>query len=232
LKARIVCWDIEATNLNADFGIILCCGFKEIGKKAEVFSILDYNSGGDLIRAEKLLLRDMHKELMKADVWVCHFGCYYDIPFVNSRLLYHRLPLVPPNHPLVDTWKISRKKLKLRNNRLNTISEFLKTDEHKNPIKPEQWTRALGGHKKSMQYIVEHCRRDVVVLDEVYQLLKPLETSHPNVSLMNGKRDGCRNCGSQDMQLRGFSYTKAYRYRRYQCVTCGAWGRYGKNIPL
>jgi hypothetical protein len=56
---NILAWDIEASNLAADFGIVLCVGFKEVGVgKPEVLNILDY-AGKDLIAKEKKLLKDV-----------------------------------------------------------------------------------------------------------------------------------------------------------------------------
>ena len=202
---KLLGWDIEASNLSADFGIILCVGFKEVGKgKPEVLNILDYTKSNNLIKAEKRLLVDVSERLLDSDAWLGHFACYYDIPFVNTRLLYHRLPILPANHPLVDTWRVSKNRLKLRNNRLITISEFFGTEDEKNSIKPEQWLRALGGHRPSMDYIVEHCRRDVMVLEEVYHILQPLVPNHPSATL---GEEGCSHCGSQKLQKRGFHLT-------------------------
>lgn len=230
---RILSWDLECSGLNADFGIILCAGFKEVGKgKAEVIGILDYmGEDKDLIRAEKRMLKDITARLLDSDVWLTHYGTWFDVPFVNTRLLYHGLPIVPANYAHIDTWKISRNRLKLRSNRLVTISEFLGTDEHKNAIKPEQWLRALGGHEPSMRYIIEHCRRDVVVLEEVYERLKPLVLDHPNRGLIDG-RGGCSVCGSKKLQRRGFHVTRTRKYQRLQCQSCGAWSKDTKPIEI
>ena len=229
---RILAFDIEASNLSADFGIILCVGFKEVGgAPPEVYNILDYTKDGDLIKAEKRLLRDVSIRLLDSDVWLTHYGTWYDIPFINSRLLYHKLPILPPNYAHLDTWKISRNRLKLRNNRLITISEFLGTADEKNAIKPEQWLRSLGGHRPSMTYIVDHCRRDVLVLEEVYQRLKPLVLDHPNRGLIDG-RGGCGVCGDQKLQKRGYHITRTRKYQRFQCTACGSWSKGTKPILI
>lgn len=229
---RILSWDIEASNLSADFGIVLCVGFKEVGVgKPEVFNILDYAKDGDLIRAEKHLLKAVAERLLDCDVWLTHFGTWYDITFVNTRLLYHKLPVIPPSFPHIDTWKIAKNRLKLRNNRLNTVSEFLKTKSAKNAIKPEQWIRALGGHRPSMQYIVEHCRLDVVVLEQAYLRLRPLILDHPNKGLIDG-RGGCSVCGSQKLHRRGYHVTRTRKYRRLQCQKCGAWSKESKPCEV
>lgn len=223
---RILAFDIEASNLSADFGIVLCVGFKEVGVgAAEVLNILDYrDESGDLIEAEKRLLIEVSSKLIHdGDIWLTHYGTWYDIPFINTRLLYHRLPVLPANHTHIDTWKVSRNRLKLRSNRLVTISDFMGTDEQKNSIKPEQWLRALGGHRESMDYIVEHCRRDCEVLEEVYYRIRPLVLDHPHMG--GAKWGACRFCGNQTLVSRGSRLTRTRRYKRLQCTTCGGWDR-------
>ncbi len=228
---KILGLDIEASNLSADFGIVLTFGSKIVGEgKVSVLNILDYqDESGDLIKAEKRLLKDISKVMLEADVWLGHYACWYDIPFLNTRLLYHRLPILPPNHALIDTWKIARNRLKLRNNRLATISGFLKTLDEKNAIQPEQWIRALGGHRQSMNYIVDHNRRDVLVLEEVYMLLRPLILEHPNKNLTDGK-GGCGVCGSTHLHKRGTHLTRTRKYQRYQCQSCGRYSTDPKPI--
>ena len=221
---KILSWDIEASNLAADFGIIFCVGFKEVGKgKPKVFSLLDYDET-DVVKAERLLLQDVSRELLTADVWLTHYGTWFDIPFVNSRLLWHKLPVLPPTFAHIDTWKISRNRLKLSSNRLATIQNFLGTEDTKNAIKPLMWVRALGGHRPSMRYIVEHCRRDVLVLEEAYRRIRPLVLDHPSRGLVDG-RGGCGVCGAAKLQARGFHVTRTRKYQRYQCQSCGAWSK-------
>lgn len=230
---RILAFDLEASNLAADFGIVLTFGAKTVGEEdLKVLNILDYvDRSGDLIKAEKRMLKDACEIMLDADVWLGHYACYFDIPFLNTRLLYHNLPVLPANFALIDTWKISRNRLKLRNNRLATISDFLKTLDEKNAILPEQWLRALGGHRASMNYIVEHNRRDVLVLEEVYMRLRPLVLDHPNRGLVDG-RGGCSVCGSEKLQKRGFHITRTRKYQRYQCQKCGAWSKGTKPIQI
>lgn len=230
---RILALDIEASNLSADFGIILTFGSKVVGEgKPRVLNILDYrDKTGDLIKAERELLKDISTVMLDAHVWLTHYGTWYDLPFINSRLLYHHLPILPPKFAHIDTWKISRNRLKLRSNRLNTIQEFLKLPTEKNAILPEQWIRALGGHRPSMSYIVEHNRRDVLVLEQAYERLKPLVIDHPNKGLIDG-RGGCTVCGEQTLIKKGFKVTRTRKYQQYQCKSCGAWSQGTKPLEI
>lgn len=226
---KILAWDLECSSLNADFGIILTFGSKIVGQgKPEVLNILDF-PGRDLIAKEKNLLKVTSSRLLGADVWLGHYACYFDLPFLNTRLLYHHLPVLPPNFSLIDTWRISRNRLKLRSNRLNTIQGFLKLKDAKNAILPEQWIKAMGGHRPSMAYIVEHCRRDVLVLEEAYMRLRPLVLDHPSKGLIDG-RGGCGVCGSPKLHARGFHVTRTRKYRRFQCQSCGSWSKSVKPV--
>src|SRR5438309_10810631 len=104
MDARILAYDIEASNLSANFGMILTFGWKIIGRgKAEILNVLDY--GKDRIDAEGKMLKDASKVMMDSDVWLTHYGSRgrYDLNFIQSRLLYHRLPMLPPSHPSIDT---------------------------------------------------------------------------------------------------------------------------------
>lgn len=228
---KITAFDIEASNLAADFGIIFCVGFKDVeGGPAKVLSLLDYEEK-DIIKAEKRLLKDVSARMLEADVWLGHYSTWYDIPFINTRLLFHHLPILPPNFAHIDTWKISRNRLKLSSNRLKTIQNFLGTEDEKNAIKPMMWVRALGGHVPSMRYIKEHCRKDVDVLEQAYLRLRPLVLDHPSRGLVDG-RGGCGVCGSRKVQKRGFHITRTRRYQRFQCVSCGAWSKGIKPLQV
>lgn len=223
---KIRAYDLEASNLNADFGLILTFGSKIVGEgKPVVLRIDDYfDESRDLIKAERKMLKDIYDTMLDSDVWLGHFSTHYDLPFINSRLLYHGLPVLPPNFPALDTWKIARNRLKLRNNRLATVQEFLKLEDEKNSIKPEQWIRALSGHRKSIDYIVEHNRRDVLVLEQAYVKLRPLILDHPHSGLAKGK-NSCAVCGSTKVEFRGWHYTAAQAFRRFRCLACGKWDR-------
>lgn len=228
---KILAYDIEASALNADFGLILTFGSKFVGEgKVEVLRNDDY-PGKDIIARERNLLIDISAKILEADALLGHYSNLYDYPFINSRLIYHKLPVLPPSMPQLDTWKVARYRLKLHNNRLNSLSTFLGTEEEKNAIKPEQWIRALSGHRPSMDYIVEHNRRDVVVLEESYLRIRALITDHPNKGLVDG-HGGCSVCGSLILQKRGFHITRTRKYQRFQCQNCGGWSKGAKPIEI
>lgn len=221
---KIKLWDLECSNLNADFGIVLCGGVKVYGeKKPEVISISDFKSFKKDPTDDKELVQAIADNISDADVWVTWYGSRFDKPYLNSRLLYHRLKPLPPV-PHIDGWRVARNNLKIHSNRLASVSEFLGL-ANKTPIVQSKWVRALAGHKPSLQYIIEHCRQDIVVLEEAYEILRPLVAMHPSMRLIDNLPTGCPVCGSEKTHRRGTYVALTRTYQRFQCQQCGTWFR-------
>lgn len=161
-------------------------------------------------------------ETYLSEGFVSH-NTYFDVPYLNSRLLRHNLPPLPPV-PHLDGWKVARYKLKLNSNRLQSVTSFLGLED-KTPLDGPTWVKAMAGHRKSIKYVVEHCRQDCEVLQQVYERLKPLAQGHPNLNLFQGTTHACPRCGSLDLQCRGKQVTTTQTYQRFQCQSCGGWSR-------
>jgi predicted RNA-binding Zn-ribbon protein involved in translation (DUF1610 family) len=136
-------------------------------------------------------------------------------------LLYHNLaPLAPVPH--VDGWAIARYKMKLNSNRLATVSDFFGLPD-KTKLSGEIWMKASAGDKSSLKHIIKHCEKDVLLLDKVYNKIRSLTTTHPNVNLVDEKDKACPICGSKKLQKRGFSIARTRTKQRYHCKNCGGW---------
>lgn len=237
-KARVIAWDLETTNLNADFGYILSacwCDLSAPGRKIKTIRIDDYKGYKKDRTNDKQLCAELANDLSEADVFVTWYGDRFDIPYLNTRLLWHGLDVLPPI-PSVDGWRAARNHLKLSSNRLANISEFLDVDR-KTPVVGWQWVRAGAGHEDALDYIVEHNQKDVLVLGQVYDLIRPVIKNHPNINLVEHigvKRavdTPCPICSSDHVQSRGYRVAKSRRSVRYQCQVCGSWFQ-GKPIPV
>lgn len=219
-------WDLETSNLNANFGFILCGGYKVLGeKRVHVPKISDYSLYDRDPTNDRELVKTLAKELSTADIWLTWYGSRFDVPYLNSRLIYHGLKPLPPI-PHIDGWRIARYQMRLNSNRLQSVTQFLELED-KTPLSGPHWIKAMAGNKRSLKYVVDHCRQDVVVLEQVYERIRPLAVNHPNVNLVapiDGK-DRCPRCGSDRLQKRGFSIAKVAKTQRYQCMSCGGWSR-------
>jgi uncharacterized protein YprB with RNaseH-like and TPR domain len=225
LKPNILFWDLESSNLNANFGYILCFGYKRLGEaKPKIVSITDFPLFKEDCTNDREVVKAAAKILSEGDVWVTWYGKGFDVPLLNSRLIFHKMKPLPPV-PHVDGWWIARFKMRLNSNRLATVSSFLEVSE-KTPLTGPKWIRAAAGHRPSIKYVTEHCAQDTVVLEEVYHRIKPLVSGHPNMALIVRDPDACPVCAVHGkMQKRGFSVTPTTINQRYQCQACGAWSK-------
>lgn len=233
--AKILFFDIETTNLNADFGYVLCAAWKWQGNPTIHDAII--SDSPDFKRDptnDRYVVGEVLKAVESADLIVTWYGIKFDVPFVNSKLLAHGMRVLPPV-PHVDGWRIAKYKLKLHSNRLASVSAFLGLED-KTPLNGRIWIRAMAGICKDIRYVVKHCRQDVLVLEQAYNKVRALTTTHPNVGLTSPYtvHKLCPVCGNAfALQKRGMRIARTCIYQRYWCGLCGAWSQgKGENMHL
>lgn len=172
------CFDLETTNLSADFGIVLCAVIKGTGEQPVVFRGDAYPNWQSRRSDDSALVRDIVAALSRYDIWVAHNGARFDVPFLRTRLLKWGLPPLP-NKKLVDPVLLARNKLRMNFNGLKAVSALIPMTHAKTEVHPELWQQAaLDGSRKAMKYIVEHCVQDVLVLEQVVGALKEYSSTY------------------------------------------------------
>ena len=241
-KVKCIVWDVETSpivaatwDLYPNNGIshdsiledwyIICGAWKELGAKSvKAVAIKEPKDDYEVVKK----LRDV---VSAADILVHHNGDKFDLKKLNTRILYHGLEPLPPI-TMIDTLKVARKEFAFTSNRLDYIANYLAVGS-KLPTTSGLWLEALKGNKKAIKEMLFYCRNDVVILEEVYKKLKPYISNHPNMVLFDDDNfEGCRNCGSKNIQKRGFSYTLTTKKQRYQCLGCFSWGNYSKSEKI
>ena len=168
--------DIETTGLWSDFGYILCAVIKQADEdKFDVFRIDDYFSYPDnresWLRMDKELLKALREAYEKYDI-IMHFnGRNFDIKFINTRCMKNGIPLLPEMKQL-DIYQIAKHRLRLRSKRLDSLKSFLEIDQDEEGHRWEYWQMAGAGLKTGIDYVVEHCKRDVTRLEKVAKAMK------------------------------------------------------------
>lgn len=234
-KARVMLFDIEATDLEASFGHTLCFGYMYLGDKhAKVISVVDYKAKPNE-EPDAALMRKVHDLITNhADIIVTYYGKEYDRKFLNTRMLMSGLPPLPPlGGEHVDLYFTARGNLKLHSNRLQAVSESLECPLSKTSVRADVWRRAqqhamalhlrgrsTDAHRTALAYVVEHCKLDVEILKWCYLKLRPFVRQHPPVTAEAGD---CRACGARSWRSNGFRYRAGGKHRRLQCQACGYW---------
>jgi len=217
-RAKILFYDIEATNLSANFGYVICIGYKwQHEKKAHIISLTDFPRFKKDVTDDSEVLKAFSKVFNEADIAIHHYGDRFDLPYLQTRLLIHRLPLLS-EPATIDTWRTLKYRLKLTSNRLATAIATFATKTQKTPLTGPIWVKAAAGDKKSIEYVKEHCDADVYALEEVYERIKGLIRNHPTTASIHGY---CPVCDGAVLKSKGLKRTAKSVYQRLRCPKCG-----------
>lgn len=176
------------------------------------------------------LLSSLSQLMDEADAVVAHNGRDFDMKQIRARALVNGLkPLSPVK--IIDTKIIAKKEFGFPSNSLEYLSKVLNLKNQKKSHAKfpgfELWQECLRGNPDAWAEMREYNIQDVLALEELYLLLRPWDTQHPNVTIYaeDNSQVACPKCGGFHLQRRGFAYTNVGKYQRFQCTDCGGWGR-------
>lgn len=201
---------------------MICFAAQWYGERKTLFSS-EWNSA--------TFVEDAWMLLDQADV-VCHFnGQRFDVPHLNREFLQMNIP--PPSpYQQIDLMKVAKGKFKFPSNKLDYILGAVGLEGKVKHEGHTLWTKVLSGDAKAQKNMEIYAKRDVTALIELYEKLLPWITNHPTVGLYDDEpiTYSCPNCGSGNVQRRGFSFTSVSKYQRWSCSDCGGWSRDGKRL--
>lgn len=210
-----------AINQILDAGYVMCWAAKWIGDD-EIFFDSVNRSGS------KKMLKGIHSLLEEADAVIHYNGARFDIPTLNKEFLLHGM-LPPATYKQIDLLRTARAQFKFPSNKLDYVANALGVGKKIKHAGHELWIRCLNNEPEAWIEMENYNINDVVILEGVYHKLLPWIKNHPNIGLYLDKAEACPNCGGHHLQRRGFSFTNAGKYQRFQCTDCGTWSRSKKN---
>ena len=216
-------WDLKVDGYLSHESItkernIICGSWKWQGEK-EVNSICVTPTHP---RNDRKVVEKLHSVIKQADAIVHHHGDSFDLPWLKARCVYWGLEPLPPVIK-IDTRKIARANFYFNSNKLDYLARYLGLGE-KIRTDYNLWKDCLKGDEKALEKMVRYNKRDVVLLEYVFDILLPWIPAKLNQVLF-AEREVCQHCGSNKIQYRGFHYTRSNKFRRYQCKDCGSWSR-------
>jgi len=173
-------------------------------------------------QCDKKLLQEFIKVANEADELIGHNGDKFDLAWIRTRCLFHRIEMFP-QYVTIDTLKIARSKFKFNSNRLDYIGKFLGLGQ-KIHTDFNLWKDImLHNDKKALNNMIDYCIQDVVLLEKVHKELNnhiPAKT-HYGV-IFGGDRGTCPECGSEEI-IRNLKRIMASCIVKiqYRCKTCG-----------
>lgn len=200
---------------------VLCWCAKWYGESEVMFDSV-YRS------SPKRMLQRIHKLLDEADAVVHFNGNKFDIPTLNKEFLeYGMAPPSPAKQ--IDLYKVVRARFRFISNKLTYLAEKLRLGK-KIDTSFKLWVDCMNNNPDAWAKMERYNKQDVRLLERLYKRLLPWIKQHANHSLYSEKSLVCPNCASTKWQRRGYTYTAAAKYQRYQCTGCRNWFRGGKSL--
>lgn len=193
---------------------MLCFSAKFYHKDIEFYS--EFHHG----REE--MIRQAWRLLDEADVIIHWNGARFDVPHIQREFLEHGLG--PTSHfTEIDLLKIARNKFRFTSNKLQNVSKVLGLEGKVSHEGFELWRKCMNGDKDAWNNMKEYNLQDVLLLEDLYEKLRPWITNHPNLRLYGVT--GCPRCGSKNTQRRGERRTMVSVYQQYKCNDCSGYFR-------
>lgn len=210
-----------ATNQILDAGYVMCWAACWLGRDEIMFDSVHRTD-------KRTMLQGIYDLLDEADAVIHYNGSRFDIPTLNKEFLLNNM-IPPATYKQIDLLKTARSQFRFPSNKLDYIAQVLGVGGKLKHAGHELWIRCLNGEQKAWEEMEAYNCNDVVILEGVYWKLLPWIKNHPNVGIHKDQPDACPNCGGFHLHRRGYSYTNAGKYQRFQCVDCGTWSRARKN---
>lgn len=196
---------------------ILSFSYKWLGQD----KITTYTSRGT--KSDKGLCVILRGLFQEADIVIAHNGNKFDQKVAKSRFIFNGLNPVK-NLVTVDTCAVARKEFDFPGNSLNDLAGFFGFGGKLPTQGISLWLGCEADDPKAWKTMAKYNRHDVILLEKVYNKLRPWITAHPNVArlaLGMGAGNECHNCAGTNVVKYGIRPTVAGIQQRWVCKDCG-----------
>ena len=205
-----------------DTGRVMCFAWKWLREQGGV------QFASEAMYSRDVLLKRAHDLLDEADIVVTYNGKKFDIPTLNKEFFEHGYA-PPAPYKQVDLYRTARSQFRFASNKMDHLAHELGIKTKIRHQGFDLWVQCMEKDPKAWKTMERYNKRDVLILDKLYNLMLPWIKDHPNVNLFHDDPEkhllSCPSCGSDKVQSRGFATSKSFKYRRFQCTSCGSWSR-------
>ena len=178
----------------------------------------------DRNQCDKKMLEKFIPLMHEADEVIAHNGDRFDDKWIRTRCLYHRIECAPKYQSL-DTLKAVRKHFNFNSNKLDYICKFLGLPAKMETGGFQLWKDVtLNNDRKALQTMVDYCKNDVIILQQVYNEIYKYIDQKTNFAALTGQGEkfDCPECGSMKTYLSKTKTTaRGTITRQMQCKDCG-----------
>ena len=194
---------------------IICISYKWEGEDKIHSLTWDKN------QCDKQMLIDFVNVANQADELIAHNGDRFDIKWIRTRCIFHRVPMFP-QYKTLDTLKKAKSGFNFNSNKLDYIAQFLGVGAKVKHRGFDMWKDVLKGSKEAMQEMVEYCEGDIIVLEDVFSTMQNYIKPNTHAGVLGGNlKHSCSNCGSDNNELLKNNVTAMGTIKRLmECGDC------------
>jgi hypothetical protein len=180
-----------------------------------------YSLKWDENQCDKQMLIDFVKVANQADELIAHNGDRFDIKWIRTRCIYHRVPMLP-NYRTLDTLKKAKSGFNFNSNKLDYIAKFLGVGAKISHSGFDMWVKVMKGDAEAMDEMVNYCNGDIVVLEDVFLTMLNYMKTNTHVGVLNNNlKYSCPTCGGDHPTLLKNNVTSMGTIKRLmECGDC------------
>jgi hypothetical protein len=170
---RAAVYDIETMDFDVAgyTNFLICCSILPLDDDGITTISIDYN---DRLN-DKRVLMDVVRELEKYDILIGHNIARYDFNWLQTRLLYHDLPMPRKRWLYWDTY-VSAVRIALKTRKsLANLADFFRVGGEKTSIYPTSWKEVAHPDEEifedAIANIIDHCEKDVILNRNVFDAM-------------------------------------------------------------
>jgi predicted RNA-binding Zn-ribbon protein involved in translation (DUF1610 family) len=199
---------------------VICFGARWYGQKKVIFKSVHHDG-------QQEMLKELHGLMDEADAIVGWNSKGFDHKHIRREFL--EAGLLPPSPAKdIDLMLEVKRNFRFPSNKLDYVAQRLGVGAKVEHTGFQLWLDCMAGSDKAWKMMKKYQIQDVDLLVELYEILLPW-MRHPGVPSHSGVEAGCPNCGSTNLQRRGYESLSTGRYQKFQCQGCGKWTRSGKR---
>jgi hypothetical protein len=194
---------------------IICISYKWEGK--DKVHRLTWDENQD----DKKMLVSFINIANTADELIAHNGDRFDIKWIRTRCIFHRIPMFPQYRTL-DTLKKAKSGFYFNSNKLDYIAKFLNVGAKMETGGYDLWKRVMDNDLEALNTMGEYCDQDVIVLEAVYQEMKCYFKQNTHEGVLEGRfKFSCPSCSSTKVEYLKLNTTPMGAIRRLMnCNIC------------
>lgn len=156
-----------------------------------------------------------------ADELIAHNGDRFDIKWIRTRCIFHRIPMFPQYRTL-DTLKKAKSSFYFNSNKLDYIAKFLNVGAKMETGGYDLWKNVMANDLDALKTMGEYCDQDVIVLEAVYQEMKDYFKQNTHEGVLEGRfKFSCPSCSSTKVEYLKLNTTPMGAIRRLMnCNIC------------